>query len=153
VLLDTDAMDAWYEEDEPVLSHPRDPFHRVDVRASDRHVRIEHDGRPIAETKRPVLLFETGLPTRYYMPREDVVAPLEPSELTTYCPYKGEASYWSIEGRPDIVWSYRAPLDGVSRVAGLLAFYDDVFDVTIDGVAQPKPDTAFAKVLLEEFGV
>jgi uncharacterized protein (DUF427 family) len=153
VVLDFDAMDAWYEEDEQVHSHPRDPYHLVEVRTSSRHVRIEHDGDLVADTNRAVLLFETGLPTRFYLPREDVVAPLHPSELTTYCPYKGMATYWSLDSRSNIVWSYREPLPPVSQIAGLLSFYNEVVDVTIDGVPQRRPDSVFARLLREEFAI
>ena len=134
VLLDFDALDQWYEEDEPVRAHPRDPYHRLDVRTSSRHVRMAHDGRVVVDTRRPVLVFETNLPTRFYVPREDVVAELLPSELTTYCPYKGEATYWSIAGRRDVAWSYQKPLPDATQLTDLVAFYDDVMDVTVDGV-------------------
>jgi uncharacterized protein (DUF427 family) len=153
VVLDFDALDQWYEEDEPIHSHPRDPYHRVDARASSRHIRIEDGGQLIAETARALLVFETSLPTRYYMPREDIVATLHPSDKTTYCPYKGEATYWSTDGRPDIAWTYRQPLPDATQLTGLLAFYDDRFDVTIDGVRQRQPASPMAKMLLEEFGV
>jgi uncharacterized protein (DUF427 family) len=106
VLLDFHAFDTWYEEDEPLVGHPRDPYHRVDVRRSSRHVRIELDGRVLAESSSPSLVFETNLPTRYYLPREDVRVELRPSELRTHCPYKGEASYWSVDGEEDLVWAY-----------------------------------------------
>jgi uncharacterized protein (DUF427 family) len=153
VVLDFDAFDRWLEEDEPVRAHPRSPYHRVDVRASSRHLRMAHAGRLVVDTKRPVLAFETSLPTRFYVPREDVVAPLSPSTLTTYCPYKGEASYWSIEGRANVAWSYRHPLPDMAELAGLIAFYDDVLEVTLDGVACERPDTVGARALREEFGV
>src|SRR4051794_41086811 len=129
VVLDTRAFDAWYEEDEPVRSHPRDPFHRVDVRQSSRHVRIELGGQVLAESTRPRLLFETNLPTRFYLPREDLTTQAQPSERQTYCPYKGEASYWSFEvdgrRRPDLAWSYAEPLPDAVAIAGLVAFFDE----------------------------
>ena len=96
VVLDFDAF-TWVEEDEPIRGHPRDPFHRVEVRQSSRPVRLSVDGTVVAESRRPVLLFETGLPTRFYLPREDVRVPLRPRPTRTYCPYKGEASYWSFD--------------------------------------------------------
>ena len=99
VILDHHGFDAWYEEDEPIFGHPRDPFHRVDMRRSSRHVRVERNGELLAESSRAILLFETGLPTRFYLPREDVVLDLQPSARQTYCPYKGQASYWSVEWR------------------------------------------------------
>ena len=95
VVLDFAAFDTWYEEDEANVGHPRDPFHRIDVLPSSRHVRIELDGEVLAESTRPTLLFETMLPTRYYLPREDVRAALVPSDTWTYCAYKGRASYFS----------------------------------------------------------
>src|ERR1051326_4643962 len=92
-------MDAWYEEDEQVFEHPRDPYHRVDVLQSSRHVRVEIDGQTLAESTRPQLLFETGLPTRYYLPIEDVrMDLLEPTETSSVCPYKGSAAYWRLRG-------------------------------------------------------
>jgi uncharacterized protein (DUF427 family) len=153
VLLDFDAMDRWYEEDEPVFSHPRDPYHRVDIRASSRHVLVEDDGHLLADTTRAVLVFETSLPTRFYIPREDIVTALRPSARTTYCPYKGEANYWSTDTRRDIAWTYRQPLPDATGLAGLIAFYDDPMDVTVDGVRRQRPDNVVARSLLEEFDV
>ena len=95
MILDFTAFDAWYEEDELNVAHPRDPFHRVDVLPSSRQVRLELDGQVLAESSRPMLLFETMLPTRYYLPREDVTAELTPTSTHTCCAYKGQASYWS----------------------------------------------------------
>src|SRR5260370_17754882 len=90
------AVDAWYEEDEEVFVHPRDPYSRVDTVHSSRHVRVEVDGQVIANTERPVLLFETGLPTRYYIPKLDVrMDLLHGTDTVTHCPYKGDSSYWS----------------------------------------------------------
>jgi uncharacterized protein (DUF427 family) len=91
-----DQMEAWYEEAEEVFVHPRDPYHRIDVRRSSRHVRISLDGQLLAESREPVALFESNLPTRWYLSRDDVVARLEPSQTTTACPYKGVASYYSV---------------------------------------------------------
>jgi len=153
VLLDFDAFDQWYEEDEPVRAHPRDPFHRLDVRTSSRHVLMAHEGQVVVETRRPVLVFETHLPVRYYVPREDVVAALRPSTLTTYCPYKGEAAYWSTAARRDIAWSYQKPLPDAVQLTDLVAFYDEVMEVTVDGVRRVRPETAAAEALRDEFGV
>jgi uncharacterized protein (DUF427 family) len=152
VLLDFDALE-WFEEAEPIRSHPRDPYHRIDVRASNRRIRLEHEGHPVADTERATLLFETNLPTRFYIPREDVVAELRPSALKTYCPYKGEAGYFSIATKTDIAWTYEHPLLDATQIAGLVAFYDDIMDVTVDGVPHARPDSPFAKVLLREFDV
>jgi uncharacterized protein (DUF427 family) len=137
-VLDFDAFDTWYEEDEPLVGHPRDPYHRVDVRRSSRHVRIELDGRVLAESSSPSLVFETNLPTRFYLPQEDVKVELKPSELHTSCAYKGVASYWSVDGEEDLVWGYEAPLPDGAGLKGLVAFYDDRVDVIVDGVRRPR---------------
>jgi len=125
VFVPFDAADKWMEEDEVMLGHARDPFARIDVRKSTRHVRIEKDGQLLAETNRPVLLFETGLPTRYYMPLEDVVAPVEPSERHSVCPYKGVASYYTVGGHKDIAWYYPEPIAGVEPIKDLVAFWNE----------------------------
>ena len=119
------AADKWLEEDEVMLGHARDPFARIDVRRSSRHVRIEKDGRLLAESTRPVLLFETGLPTRYYLPLENVVAPVEDSDHHTICPYKGVASYYTVGGHKDIAWYYPDPLPGVEPIKDLVAFWNE----------------------------
>src|SRR5213080_5009090 len=117
VRLDWSAMSEWLEEDEPVYTHPRDPYTRVDILASSRHVRIEVDGVTVADSRQPRILFETGLPPRYYLPLSDVrMDLLRPSATQTHCPYKGTASYWSVDTgqgdgpHQDIVWIYRTPL-------------------------------------------
>jgi uncharacterized protein (DUF427 family) len=138
VVLDYGAFDTWYEEDEPLVGHPRDPYHRVDVRRSSRHVRIELDGRVLAESSSPSLVFETNLPTRFYLPHQDVRVELQPSGLKTYCAYKGEARYWSIDGQADLVWEYEAPLPDAAGLEGLVAFYDDRVDVIVDGERRPR---------------
>ena len=143
------TLDRWLEEDEEVLGHPRDPHKRVEAIASSRHVVVELDGVRLAETTRPVLLFETGLPTRYYVPREDVEASaLEPTSHRSLCPYKGVAdSYWSVPGVPDatdVAWSYSAPLPAVGKVAGMVAFYNELVDLTVDGVPQHRPTSVFS---------
>ena len=154
VVLDFDAFD-WYEEDERIAGHPRDPYHRVDVRRSARQVRIEIDGDVVAETTRARLLCETNLPMRFYLPREDVHAELHPSSSRTYCPYKGEASWWSLEAggrrREDLGWSYEQPLPDIGVIAGLVAFWNERVDVFVDGERQ-QCDSIFAQLLLEEFG-
>jgi uncharacterized protein (DUF427 family) len=156
VALDFEAFDAWYEEDEPIVGHPRDPFHRVDTRRSSRHVRIERNGELLAETSRAVLLFETNLPVRFYLPREDVVASVEPSARKTYCPYKGEASYYTVGGVRDIAWSYEPDdllPDGPAAIGGLVAFFDERIDMVLDGERRPRPDTAIADAILDEVGI
>ncbi|GIF66436.1 hypothetical protein Ais01nite_44710 [Asanoa ishikariensis] len=152
VVLDFDAFD-WFEEDERIHAHPRDPYHRVDARASSRRIRIEDGGTLLAETSRAVLVFETNLPVRFYLPREDVVAALTASDQVSYCPYKGEASYWSTDSRSNVVWSYQAPLPDAMPIAGLVAFYDDLLDVTVDGKLRDRPGGAVVRSLRDEFGV
>ena len=149
VVLDFDAFDAWYEEDELNVAHPRDPFHRIDVLPSSRQVRLELDGVVLADSSRPVLLFETMLPTRYYLPRVDVTAELIPSDTKTWCAYKGQASYFSVSasGRliPDIAWSYTDPRHDATQVRDLIAFFDERIDVTLDGERRPRPVTPWSE--------
>lgn len=138
------AMDEWLEEDEPIYVHPRDPYKRVDVLNSSRHVRVALDGVTLAASSQPRLLFETGLPVRYYLPLSDVRFDLlRPSDTRTQCPYKGTADYWSVEvgGKryEDLVWIYRSPLPESQKVAGLACFYDEKVDVYVDGELQERP--------------
>ena len=148
MVLDFGAFDAWYEEDELNVGHPRDPFHRIDVLPSSRHVRLELDGQVLAESSRPTLLFETMLPARYYLPREDVRAELVPSGTRTFCAYKGQASYWTAApGGPvlaDIAWTYENPLHDAARVRGLIAFFDERIDVTLDSERLARPVTPWS---------
>jgi uncharacterized protein (DUF427 family) len=148
VILDFSALDSWYEEDELNVAHPRDPFHRIDVLASSRHVTLELDGQVLADSSRPVLLFETPLPARFYLPREDVRAELSASGTRTWCAYKGQASYWSVApggGRlDDVAWTYEAPLHDAAQVRGLVAFFDERIDVTLDGVRLERPVTPWS---------
>jgi uncharacterized protein (DUF427 family) len=157
VVLDFEGFDAWYEEDERILVHPRDPYHRVDILRSSRVVRIELDGEVLAESSRPCLVFETSLPLRFYLPREDVRLPLRPSPRRTLCPYKGEASYWSLDvggrRREDLAWSYERTLHDASALTGLVAFWDERVDVVVDGERRGRPRTALSATLLEEAGV
>jgi uncharacterized protein (DUF427 family) len=157
VILDHRGFDAWYEEDEPVVGHPRDPFHRIDMRRSSRHVRVELDGELLAESSRATLLFETSLPTRFYLPREDVLVDLHPSAKRTYCPYKGQASYWSVElpGRAhqDVAWSYEDPLQDAAPIIGLVAFFDERVDVVLDGERRSRPRTAVSQAIMHEAGI
>jgi uncharacterized protein (DUF427 family) len=137
-------MDAWFEEDDEVFVHPRDPYHRVDVLHSARRVRVEVGGRVVAESSRPCLLFETGLPTRYYLPRLDVrMDLLVPSRTTTRCPYKGVAVYWSVPDgealHEDLVWSYPSPIPECPKIENLLCFYNERVDLSVDGELQPRP--------------
>lgn len=146
VAFEWDAMDAWYEEDDEVFGHARDPYHRVDVLSSSREVRIVIDGELLAETRRPRLLFETGLPTRYYIPKLDVrMELLRPSTAQTVCPYKGTASYWTatVGGTTyeDIAWSYEHPIVECPKIEGLLAFFNEKVDVEVDGEREQRPQT------------
>lgn len=139
VVLDFDALDEWFEEDEPIVSHPRDPFSRIDIRQSSRQVRIEVDGTVFADTQRPRLLFETGLPVRSYLPREDVRLDLmQPAETRTLCAYKGEASYWSFDGK-DIAWTYEQPLVDCAQITGMVCFFDERVQTFVDGEPQERP--------------
>lgn len=148
IVLDFGAFDGWYEEDEPNVAHPRDPFHRIDVLASSRRVRLELDGQLLAESSRPTLLFETMLPVRYYLPREDLRAELSPSSTRTYCAYKGQASYWSatVGGRvaPDIAWTYQQPLHDAAQVRDFIAFFNERVDVIVDGERLDRPITPWS---------
>lgn len=157
VVLDFAAFDDWYEEDERIAGHSRDPFHRVDVRRSARPVRIEVDGDVVAETTRARLLFETSLPLRFYLPREDVRVELHPNSRRTYCPYKGQASYWSVDvggrRREDLGWTYEQPLPDAVAITGLVAFWDERVDVFLDGERRERPGGAISEALLDEFGV
>jgi uncharacterized protein (DUF427 family) len=149
IRLDWDAMDAWFEEDEEVFTHPRDPYTRIDILPSSRHVRIEVDGVTVAESSNPTLLFETGLPVRYYLPKTHVrLDLLTHTDSESHCPYKGQAEYWSVRTgdavHEDIAWSYPTPLPESLGVAGHIAFYDEKVDVFVDGVRQERPHTKFS---------
>jgi uncharacterized protein (DUF427 family) len=132
-----DRVDQWLEEDEEVFGHARDPYHRIDVRKSSRHIRVSVDGVLLAESDRALGLFESNLPVRWYMPADDVVAALEPSDTTTICPYKGFAGYHSVrlpDGRllEDLVWHYAEPLPEALPIAGLLCFYNERVELEVD---------------------
>jgi uncharacterized protein (DUF427 family) len=148
VVLDFGAFDAWYEEDELNVAHPRDPFHRIDVLPSSRQVRVELGGHVLAQSSRPTLLFETMLPARYYLPRDDIRAELTPSGTCTYCAYKGQASYWSAAAGyrlvPDIAWTYPQPLHDAAQVHGLIAFFNERLDVIVDGERLERPITPWS---------
>lgn len=146
-----DRMDGWYEEDDEIFVHPRDPYKRVDVVNSSRPVRVVLGGETVAETKRARFLFETRLPTRYYIPAEDLrMDLLVPSEKTTQCPYKGKARYYSarIGERlfEDIVWTYPDPIAECPKIKNYLCFFNEQVDaIFVDGVAQPRPVTPWSK--------
>lgn len=142
-------MDHWYEEEEEVFVHPRDPYKRVDVMPSSRQVRVEIGGVTVADTTRPYLLFETGLPLRYYIPEEDVRTDLlEPTSARTHCPYKGEAHYWTVnlgdKTYRNIVWGYPDPIPETPKIKGLLCFYNEKVDIFVDGELKPRPESPWS---------
>src|SRR5690349_3309376 len=154
VRLDWNSMSEWFEEDEPVYTHPRDPYSRVDILASSRHIRVEIDGVTVADSRQPRMLFETGLPARYYLPLTDLrMDLLRSSDTQTHCPYKGTAAYWSVDtsaatqaGRvhKDVVWIYRSPLPESQKIAGLACFYNERVELYVDGELIPRPKTPFS---------
>lgn len=140
VRLDWSAMDAWFEEDEQVFTHVRSPYTRIDVLPSSREVVVTLGDVELARSTHAHALFETGLPTRWYLPRVDVrMDLLSASDTVTHCPYKGQTVHFN--GRPDpegeevadLAWSYPTPLPESERVAGLVSFYPDRVSVTVDG--------------------
>jgi len=138
-----ERMERWLEEDEEIVGHPRDPYHRVDVIPTSRHVRVLYEGEVLADSRSAMALFESNLPTRWYLPRSDVAAALEPSARTSLCPYKGTASYWSVrlaDGRviEDLIWFYTDPLPAVERVQDRLCFYNERVDIELDGEPVPR---------------
>ena len=150
------ALDAWFEEDEQVFVHPRDPYTRVDALRSNRRVRVELEGVVLADSASPVMVFETGLPTRYYVNRTDVrFEHLIPSDTVTSCPYKGMTSgYWSVRtGGPahketvhkDLAWAYDFPTRQLLPIAGLVAFYNEMVDTFLDGELLDRPQTHFSR--------
>lgn len=142
-------MGRWLEEGEEIGVHPRDPYHRIDVLSTGRHIRVTREGELLAETTRALALFESNLPSRWYIPREDVCAELEPSDTVTRCPYKGTAGYHSVklasgELARDVVWYYEDPLLEVGRVAGLLCFFNEQVDIELDGELEERPESAWS---------
>ncbi len=143
------TMDHWFEENEEVFVHPRDPYTRIDILPSSRRVRVEIDGVTVADSTNASFLFETGLPTRYYLPKTDVrMDLLTRTDTTTQCPYKGVARYWSVsvndEAHDDIVWGYDSPLPESQKIAGLVSFYNERLDIYVDEVLQERPKTKFS---------
>lgn len=152
-----EKVDRWFEEDDEIRVHPPDPYHRIDVRASSRHVRVLLDGEVLAETTRPRMLFETGLPPRFYMPLDDVRGDLlEPSDSTTRCAYKGEASYWGVRIggtlHEDLLWCYRDPEPEGEGVRSLVAFYNEHVDLEVDGESWHRPVTKFTRRRVQGVG-
>jgi uncharacterized protein (DUF427 family) len=149
-----DRVDRWLEEDEEILVHPRDPYHRIDVLPSSRHVRISLEGELLAESTRPIALFESNLPSRWYLPREDVLAELEPTETVTHCGYKGQASYYAVrlgsgDTVPDLVWTYTDPFPEAGRIQDLLCFFNERVDIELDGEPQERPVSAWSRGVKE----
>ena len=143
------AMDEWLEEDEPVYVHPRGPYTRVDILASSRHVQVAVDGETIADSHQPRILFETGLPPRYYLPLSDVRLDLmTPSQTETHCPYKGTATYWDLDVNGhhygDFVWIYRTPLPESQKIAGFVSFYNEKVELYVDGMRQEQGRSRFS---------
>jgi uncharacterized protein (DUF427 family) len=146
VELDWRAMDEWLEEEEVAFGHPRDPYHRIDVRATSRHVRVSLDRETLADSTRAVALFEASLPPRWYVPPEDVrMDLLERSELVTTCAYKGHAQHLSLAGEPNLAWIYEDPQREVAPIAGRVAFYNERVDIELDGEPQERPVTPFSR--------
>jgi uncharacterized protein (DUF427 family) len=142
-------LDEWFEEDEPAIVHARDPYHRVDILDTSRQVKVTLNGELVAETRRARVLFETGLPPRWYFPPEDVRADaLVPSDNETGCAYKGFASYWSVkaggEQEEDLVWFYASPRREADRIRGYLAFFNERVDLEVDGELQERPQTQWS---------
>jgi uncharacterized protein (DUF427 family) len=150
VRFDWEALDAWYEEDEQVFVHPRNPYVRVDALRSSRPLRVELDGVVLADSSSPVMVFETGLPTRYYVNRTDVdFTHLVPSDTVTACPYKGRTSaYWSVRiggaEHADLAWAYDFPTRQLLPISGLIAFYNEKLDIVLDGQLLDRPKTHFS---------
>jgi uncharacterized protein (DUF427 family) len=139
----------WYEEDEQVVVHARDPHKRVDTLRSSRRVQVYVGGEQLADSVRPLLLFETLLPTRYYLPFEDVRTDLlEASDTVTVCPYKGRARYWSVRVKdtfvPDAAWSYPDPIAENPKIRDLLCFFNERVDLLVDGEQLPRPRTPWS---------
>lgn len=143
-----EKLDRWFEEDDEIFVHPPDPYHRIDVRSTRRKVRIRLGDEVVAQTERAMMLFETGLPSRFYMPLDDVRRDLlEESDAHTQCAYKGRASYWSVRAGDDlhenVAWYYPDPNPVAEPVRGMVAFYNEHADLEIDGEAWERPVTKF----------
>jgi uncharacterized protein (DUF427 family) len=142
--------DEWFAEDEQLFGHPRDPYSRIDVYRTSRRVRVTVGSEVVAESVRTRALFETGLPTRYYFPPEDVrLDLLDPSPKRTRCAYKGSASYWHVraggELHDDLAWTYPDPQHDAAPVRDLIAFFNERVDLDVDGEAQDRPRTQWSR--------
>jgi uncharacterized protein (DUF427 family) len=139
VTVDWGAADEWLDEDEPLEGHARDPYHRIDVRRTSRRVKVTVGGELVADSTRTLVLFETGLPRRWYFPEDDVrMELLEPTARDTICAYKGHASYWSVGDEDDLVWTYRDPEPEVAPIKDRLAFLNERAQIEVDG--EPEQD-------------
>jgi uncharacterized protein (DUF427 family) len=150
VVLDWEAFDTWFEEDQEAVGHPREPHHRIRCLPSSRHVVVEIEGDVLADTQRPTLLVETNLPPRWYLPREDVrMDRLTASGTRTTCAYKGHASYWSttVDGTAfdDIAWSYEEPRRDAEEVRGMVCFFAEHTDTVVDGERVGRPVTGWSR--------
>jgi uncharacterized protein (DUF427 family) len=140
-----DAPDEWLEEDEELLGHARDPFKRIDCRRTSRHVRVSIGGEVVAETRRAIALFETNLPTRWYIPRDDVSAELARNDgLRTTCAYKGHATHWDVAGESAVAWSYELPLNDAMPVRSMIAFYNERVEIDVDGEREQRHRTQWS---------
>ena len=149
IAFDWNKMEAWYEEEEEIFRHARDPYKRVDTLRGSRHIKVVIDGITIAETRQPRLLFETGLPTRYYIPQSDVQMDLlEQSNVITQCPYKGKAQIFNIrigkQLHEGIAWIYRDSTPEGAKVQGLVSFFNEKVDITEDGELLARPKTKWS---------
>lgn len=142
-------LDAWFEEDEELVSHAIDPYHRIDTRPTSRHVVVAAHGSVLADSGRAVALFETGLPPRWYVPREDVRVELESSALQTQCAYKGTATYFSVRAGDEllenIAWTYLAARHDAAPVQDLVCFFNEAVDLDLDGERQERPQTPWSR--------
>jgi uncharacterized protein (DUF427 family) len=150
VALYWDRVDEWFAEDEQLFGHPRDPYSRIDVYPTSRRVRVLLDGEVVADSVRTKALFETALPTRYYIPSDDVrLDLLEPSATRTRCAYKGSASHWHArvgdELHDDVAWTYSTPQHDAEPVRDLIAFYNERVDLELDGEVQARPQTQWSR--------
>ena len=146
VTVEWSAADEWLDEDEVLLGHARDPYHRIDVRRTSRRVRVRIGGEVVADSTRTLVLFETGLPRRWYFPEEDVrMDLLEASDTDTVCAYKGHASYWSLAGEDDVVWTYRDPEPEVAPIKDHLAFFNERSEIEVDGEPEAELRTQWSR--------
>jgi uncharacterized protein (DUF427 family) len=150
VRIEWSAADRWFEEDEEVFVHPRSPYKRIDALRSNRAVRVELNGVVLADAKNCVMLFETGLPTRYYLDPANVrFAALTQSPTVTQCPYKGKTGgYWSARAGEtkiaDVAWRYEFTTPAMTAIAGLIAFLNEKVDIFVEGTLQARPETHFS---------